>query len=291
MQTIHSILELQARLESWRLRGERIALTPTMGNLHRGHLRLLEAARAHADHVVASVFVNPLQFGPNEDFERYPRTLDADAAQLAQAGCDILFAPSVAEMYPRGRDGFTVISVPRYAGMLEGEFRPGHFDGVATVVNLLLNIVRPDVALFGEKDYQQLLVIRQMVADLHLPIEIRGVATERDADGLALSSRNQYLLADERQGAAQLFASLQEVANALRAGRRDFDVLCAQGLAELQRRGFRPQYFVVRRPDLSMPELADRDFRVLLAAFLGNTRLIDNVAASDRPISPGGEIR
>src|SRR3546814_3321 len=162
-----------------------------MGNLHRGHLRLVEAGHAQAQRVVTSVFVNPLQFGLNEDFDRYPRTLDADAAQLAQAGCDLLFAPSVTEMYPHGREGFTVISVPRYAHILEGEFRPGHFDGVATVVNMLLTIVQPDVALFGEKDYQQLLVVRQMAADLHLPVAIRGVPTEREANGLALSSRNQ----------------------------------------------------------------------------------------------------
>lgn len=277
INTVHRLDELRAQLAAWRREGARIALTPTMGNLHEGHLRLVEAARRRADRVVASVFVNPLQFGPNEDFDRYPRTLDADAGKLAQAGCDLLFAPSVAEMYPHGRDGFTVISVPRYAGMLEGAFRPGHFDGVATVVNILLTLVAPDVALFGEKDYQQLLVIRQMAQDLHMPVEIVGVPTEREADGLALSSRNQYLQPAERAQAAMLHAALQRIAEALRAGRRDYTALCAAEAERLGAAGFRPQYLTVRRPDLSEPDTADREFRILLAAFLGNTRLIDNI--------------
>src|SRR5690606_34853338 len=174
------------------------ALAPTMGNLHRGHLRLMEQGRARADRVVASVFVNPLQFGPDEDFERYPRTLAEDRAALAAAGVDLLFAPAVAEIYPRGREGLSCVRVPGVSEELDGAHRPGHFDGVATVVSILFHLVQPDVALFGEKDYQQLAVIRQMVADLHLPIAIVGVPTERDADGLALSSRNQYLSADER---------------------------------------------------------------------------------------------
>ncbi|WP_020650374.1 pantoate--beta-alanine ligase [Solimonas variicoloris] len=277
MDTVHHIDALRAQLQVWRREGARIALTPTMGNLHAGHLRLVEAARRRADRVVASVFVNPLQFGPNEDFDRYPRTLEADADKLAQAGCDLLFAPSVAEMYPHGRDGFTVISVPRYAGLLEGAFRPGHFDGVATVVNILLTLVAPDVALFGEKDYQQLLVIRQMARDLHMPVEIVGVPTEREADGLALSSRNQYLLPAERAQAAMLYAALQRVGEALRAGRRDYAALCAIETERLEAAGFRPQYLTVRRPDLSEPDAADHEFRVLLASFLGNTRLIDNI--------------
>lgn len=278
MKTVHTITELRAQVAAWRAAGERIALTPTMGNLHRGHLKLVTAAHTHAQRVVASVFVNPLQFGPNEDFDRYPRTLEADAAQLADAGCDLLFAPSVAEMYPRGRDGFTLISVPRYASMLEGECRPGHFDGVATVVNLLLNIVTPDVALFGEKDYQQLLVIRQMAADLHLPITVLGVPTEREVGGLAMSSRNQYLIGPEREQAQFIHRALQAVGAGLQAGRRDFATLCDEPLAMLREQGFRPQYLVVRRPDLKEPETGGGEFRVLLAAFLGNTRLIDNIA-------------
>lgn len=277
MKTVHTIAEVRVQVAQWRAAGQRIALTPTMGNLHRGHLRLVEAGHAAAQRVVTSVFVNPLQFGLNEDFDRYPRTLDADAAQLAEAGCDLLFAPSVTEMYPRGREGFTIISVPRYAHILEGEFRPGHFDGVATVVNMLLNIVQPDVALFGEKDYQQLLVIRQMAVDLHLPVDIHGVPTEREANGLALSSRNQYLSPEENKRASLLHQVLNRVAVELRAGTRDFEQLCERGLCELRDAGFRPQYLAVRRPDLQRAETKDREFRVLLAAFLGNTRLIDNI--------------
>lgn len=284
MKIIHTIAELRAHVAQWRMAGERIALTPTMGNLHRGHLKLVEAGQSRASRVVASVFVNPLQFGPNEDFDRYPRSLDADARQLSGAGCDLLFAPSVAEMYPRGRDGLTVVSVPRYASILEGECRPGHFDGVSTVVNLLLNIATPDVALFGEKDYQQLLVIRQMVADLHLPIEIVGVPTEREADGLALSSRNQYLDAGQRRLASRAYEALQAVAAGLQAGRRDFANLCEAQMAQLRRQGFRLQYLVVRRPDLAEAQARDREFRVLFAAFLGNTRLIDNLAAVCAPV-------
>ncbi|MFT4045202.1 MAG: pantoate--beta-alanine ligase [Solimonas sp.] len=277
MKTVHTIAELRTQLGAWRREGARIALTPTMGNLHRGHLRLVEAAKACAERVVVSVFVNPLQFGPNEDFGRYPRTLAADAGKLEGVGCDLLFAPDVAEMYPQDRDGFTTISVPRYANVLEGECRPGHFDGVATVVNILLNLVAPDIALFGEKDYQQLLVIRRMVRDLHLPVEIVSVPTEREVDGLALSSRNQYLQPHERQQAAQLYASLQRIVAALRAGERDFASLGAREMTALAAAGFRPQYVTVRRPDLAEPSVEDREFRVLLAAFLGNTRLIDNV--------------
>ncbi|SEQ06909.1 pantoate--beta-alanine ligase [Solimonas aquatica] len=280
MNTVHTVAELRATLAGWRRQGERIAFTPTMGNLHQGHLRLVEQARLRAARVVASVFVNPLQFGPNEDFDRYPRTLAADADKLAAAGCDLLFAPSVAEMYPQGREGLTTITVPRHASLLEGAFRPGHFDGVATVVNILFNQVQPDVALFGEKDYQQLQVIRQMVADLHLPIEIVGVATEREADGLAMSSRNQYLQPQERAQAALIHASLQAVAEALRAGRRDYEALCAEQAARLAQAGFRVQYLSLRASDLGAPASDARQLRVLVAAYLGNTRLIDNIAIS-----------
>lgn len=279
MKLVHTIAELRAQVSAWRGEGARIALTPTMGNLHAGHLRLVEAARSRAERVVASVFVNPLQFGPNEDFDRYPRTLPEDAARLASAGCDLLFAPGVTEIYPQGRDGLTTISVPRSASGLEGEYRPGHFDGVATVVNILLNLVAPDVALFGEKDYQQLLVIRQMVADLHLPIEIAGVPTEREADGLAMSSRNQYLDAVQRQRATAIFAALHAVEAALRSGRRDYAQIGAEQLRGLAAAGFRPQYLAIRRPDLSEPTESDREWRILAAAFLGDTRLIDNIGA------------
>lgn len=278
MKTVHTVAELRAQLAQWRAAGERIALTPTMGNLHQGHLRLVEAGRLRAQRVVASVFVNPLQFGPHEDFDRYPRTLAADAEKLAVAGCDLLFAPSVADMYPRGREGLTTLTVPRHAQLLEGAFRPGHFDGVATVVNILLNQVQPNVALFGEKDYQQLLVIRQMVADLHMAIEIVGVATERETDGLAMSSRNQYLQPAERARAALLQASLQALAAELRAGRRDYPVLCAEQAQRLHQAGYVVQYLSIRDPELAEPTAEAKSWRILVAALLGATRLIDNIA-------------
>ncbi|MES0872491.1 pantoate--beta-alanine ligase [Sinimarinibacterium thermocellulolyticum] len=277
MITLQTVAELRAQLAAWRRAGERIALVPTMGNLHRGHLRLMEQARFRASRVVASVFVNPLQFGPNEDYERYPRTLAADQAALAAAGVDLLFAPSVAEMYPRGREGLTRVHVPGISEDLDGAHRPGHFDGVATVVSILFNLVQPDVALFGEKDYQQLAVIRQMVADLHLPIEIIGVPTERDADGLALSSRNQYLSAEERARAPALYAALQAVASALMNGRRDFDAISEEQCKMLTSKGFDVQYLAIRRADLGAADAATTHYVVLVAAKLGTTRLIDNL--------------
>lgn len=284
MITRHAIAELRAQLAAWRAAGQRIALVPTMGNLHRGHLRLVEQAQMQADRVVASIFVNPLQFGPNEDFERYPRTLAADQASLQDAGVDLLFAPSVAEMYPHGRETLSSVHVPGVSEDLDGAHRPGHFDGVATVVSILFNIVQPDVALFGEKDYQQLAVIRQMVRDLHLPIEIVGVPTQRDADGLALSSRNQYLSPEERTRAPALHAALQAVAAALDEGRRDFESISEEQCKVLANKGFDVQYLAIRRPDLGLPDATTQRFVVLVAAKLGRTRLIDNIQA------PSGQI-
>lgn len=277
MQLVHGIAELRVQLSAWRRQGERIAFVPTMGNLHRGHLELVRQARSRAPRVVSSVFVNPLQFGPNEDFDRYPRTLEQDRERLDGAGCDLLFAPSVREMYPRGREGLTVVSVPGISEILCGQFRPGHFDGVATVVNVLFNLVQPDLALFGQKDYQQLYLIRRMAADLHLPVEVVGIATERESDGLALSSRNQYLSPEERARAPALFAALSAVAAALRSGRRDFAQLSAEHVAIIQEKGFESQYLEIRRPDLSRPSEGDREFVILVAAYLGRTRLIDNL--------------
>lgn len=277
MRTVHAIAELRAQLAVWRAAGQRIAFAPTMGNLHRGHLRLMERGRACADRVVASIFVNPLQFAPGEDFERYPRTLPQDQRALEDADVDLLFAPTVAEMYPNGRESLTTIHVPGVSEELEGEFRPGHFDGVATVVNILLNLVQPDVALFGEKDYQQLAVIRQMVADLRLPVAIVGVPTERDADGLALSSRNQYLDARERALAPEIHRSLIAVADALRGGAREFDAIAEMQRNRLNYIGFDVQYLAIRRPDLALPAAHDVQFVVLIAARLGSTRLIDNL--------------
>lgn len=276
MLTVHTVAELRAQVSRWRRAGERVAFVPTMGNLHAGHLQLIERARSVAPRTVASVFVNPLQFGPNEDFERYPRTLPDDRAKLASAGCDLLFAPDVAEMYPRGREQLTTVSVPGLNAVLDGEFRPGHFDGVATVVSLLFQQVQPDVAIFGEKDWQQLQVIRRMVGDLHMPIEVLGHPTARDADGLALSSRNQYLSADERRVAPEIHRTLVEVTEALRSGRRDYEALQQAAYGRLAAAGFRSQYFEIRAPDLSRPAPDAGEWVVLVAAFLGRTRLIDN---------------
>jgi pantoate--beta-alanine ligase len=280
MRTLHDVASLRAALAEWRALGQRIALVPTMGNLHEGHLALVAEARRHADRVVASVFVNPLQFGPNDDFGRYPRTLPADAEKLAASSCDLLFAPSVEAMYPHGLPLTTQVKVAGVTEMLEGAFRPGHFEGVATVVNLLFNLVQPAVALFGEKDFQQLTVIRRMVRDLQLPVSIIGVPTHRAGDGLALSSRNQYLSADERHTAAVIYATLKTIEHELRQGSRDFAGLEAAGLQALEAHGFKPQYVAIRTPELQAPGEAEPALVILIAAFLGKTRLIDNFQVS-----------
>lgn len=248
-----------------------------MGNLHTGHIDLITAARDHAPRVVASVFVNPLQFGANEDFGRYPRTLPADAEKLTAAGCDLLFAPSVEEMYPHGLPLTTQLKVSGVTEMLEGAFRPGHFEGVATVVNVLFNLVQPDVALFGEKDWQQLAVITRMVRDLHVPITIIGVPTRREPGGLALSSRNQYLSAEERSTATVIHATLFTIAHEIQQGARNYEGLEEAGMQALQAHGFVPQYIAIRTLDLQTPGPQEKQLVVLAAAFLGKTRLIDNL--------------
>lgn len=278
MRTIHTVSDLHTELAEWRSRRETIALVPTMGNLHSGHLSLVERARQLGECVVVSVFVNPLQFGPNEDFQRYPRTLEADAKLLREAGVDLLFAPAVSDVYPTAYPPVTTVRVGgAVTEILDGHFRPGHFEGVATVVNILFNLVRPDVAVFGEKDWQQLQVIRRMVADLGMPLRIAGAQTLRDADGLALSSRNQYLNPRERALAPRLYAALAAIGEGLRAGHRDFETLCAEQWAALESAGFRPQYLEVRAPDLSVPQADGAAFAILVAAHLGTTRLIDNL--------------
>jgi len=279
MQIVHTVSALRAQLAAWRTAGERVAFAPTMGNLHAGHIELVTQGRQRAQRVVASVFVNPLQFGASEDFGRYPRTLPQDAEKLTAAGCDLLFAPSVEEIYPQGI-GATTVRVAGVTEMLEGEFRPGHFEGVATVVNILFNLVQPDVALFGQKDYQQLAVIRRMVTDLRLPLEVVGVPTLRAEDGLALSSRNQYLSGDERSRAATVYRVLSVISEGLRAGRRDYPALQSEAALTLQRAGFRPQYVAIRAADLAEPRHDASDWVVLVAAVLGATRLIDNLRVS-----------
>lgn len=280
LPTVRYVAELRARVAAWRAGGERIALVPTMGALHEGHLSLVRLAREHADRVVASIFVNPTQFGPNEDFDRYPRTEATDAALLADVGCDLLFAPTVAEMYPEGFA--TRVSVSGVSEPLDGAARPGHFDGVATIVSKLLLQCGPDVAVFGEKDFQQLAVIRRLVQDLDIPVEIVGGPTERDPDGLALSSRNAYLDADQRVVAIQLNQVLKIAVLRLHRGESVADVEAAC-LRALEASGFdHVDYVEIRSPhDLSRlgpgPIEAGQG-RILAAVRLGATRLIDNMA-------------
>ena len=257
--------------------GKRLALVPTMGNLHEGHIALMTQARDHADQVVATIFVNRLQFRPGEDFEKYPRTFADDCERLAAAGVEHLFAPDDAEMYPQPQT-YHVEPPPEQAGILDGEFRPGHFRGVATVVMKLFQIAQPDVALFGKKDYQQLMVIRNMVREFDLPIEIVGGETVRAADGLALSSRNGYLSTAERAEAPRLFRVLTKVIDAVRDDARDFTLLEQGAISELRANGWVPDYVALRKKlDLQLPSAHDSGLVVLAAARLGSTRLIDNL--------------
>ncbi|HEC17953.1 MAG TPA: pantoate--beta-alanine ligase [Gammaproteobacteria bacterium] len=287
MNIIDTVAELRSTVSQWRTAGQRIALVPTMGNLHAGHLQLVEEARQRAKRVVVSIFVNPMQFtnvgGDGKDFERYPRTLAADCEKLGAmpAAPEVVFAPSVDEVYPHGFEQQARVEVPGIGDILEGEFRPGHFTGVATVVAKLFNMSLPDVALFGEKDFQQLLVIRRLTAELCFPVEIIGIPTVREANGLAMSSRNQYLSDEERQTAALLYQTLQEVKQQIEAGAEDSVKLCTQAMAQLQDAGFRPEYFELRRSsDLQPADPQDKDGILLSAAWLGEARLIDNLRLS-----------
>ncbi len=276
IERVHEIAVLRARIAAWRAAALRVGFVPTMGNLHEGHLALVDLARRHADRVVASVFVNPTQFGPGEDYARYPRTLEADAAALAARGCDLLYAPTVEAMYPDGSQGLVEVRVPALDDVLCGAFRPGHFRGVATVVAKLLNQVQPEVAVFGEKDWQQLLVVRALVRGLDLPVEIVPGPTLRESDGLAMSSRNQYLSADERRRASVIYATLIQVADAVRGGQ---DPVAAEssGRSALEAEGFVVDYVAVRSAGDLGPPAAGRPRIVLIAARLGSTRLIDNL--------------
>lgn len=278
MQTLETILEVRQSVAQWRDKGERIAFVPTMGNLHDGHLSLVARALELADRVVVSIFVNPLQFGQGEDLDAYPHTPHEDAERLLQAGVDLLFRPQEAEIYPNGRMGVTFVEVPGISDILCGASRPGHFRGVATIVAKLFNIVQPDVACFGEKDYQQLTVLRRMASELNFPLEIVGVATERARDGLALSSRNAYLTSEERRIAPQLYQCLKATAEGIRNGERDWEQLEQQAAERLSAAGLRPDYISIRRSaDLALPEEGDRELVILAAAFLGKARLIDNL--------------
>jgi pantoate--beta-alanine ligase len=278
MQTITRIAELREVVTEWRLGRESIAFVPTMGNLHMGHASLMAAAHLHGRRVISSIFVNPLQFGPSEDFSAYPRTPDDDGNLLREYGVDALFNPSVDEMYPQGSVGSTVIDVPGLTDVLCGAFRPGHFQGVATVVVKLLCLVQPDVAIFGEKDYQQLTVIRRVVQDLDVPVQIVGAPTVRAEDGLALSSRNRYLDPEERAKAPALYRALDQARRRLESGDTAFAAIEAEGLAAIGAAGIKPDYFEVRTAGrLDRPTDTDVDLVVLTAGRLGKARLIDNL--------------
>ncbi len=281
MRTVTKIAQLDKVLSEWCDRGERIALVPTMGNLHAGHLSLVERAKSMAARAVVAVFVNPMQFDRAEDLEAYPRTLTDDQRKLEGLETDLLFAPDFAEIYPHGTDNSTYVDVPGLSNILCGASRPGHFRGVATVVVKLFNLVRPQVAVFGEKDYQQLLLLRRVARDLNLPVEIAGVATQREPDGLAMSSRNSYLTPAERELAPSLYATLNEMADRIREGERDYRGLDMLGAQRLKLLGFRPDYVsICRQQDLAEAEASDGELVMLAAVFLGRTRLIDNIALS-----------
>ncbi|WAJ38582.1 pantoate--beta-alanine ligase [Pseudomonas sp. GOM7] len=278
MNTVTTLRELRAAIAQARAEGKRIGFVPTMGNLHAGHVSLVQIAAQRADFVVASIFVNPLQFGPTEDLDKYPRTLAADQEKLLGAGCHLLFHPDVSEMYPQGMAGQTRVMVQGVSEGLCGASRPGHFEGVATVVTKLFNMVQPDIAVFGEKDYQQLAVIRTLVRDLDMPIQIVGAPTQRAEDGLALSSRNGYLSAEQRAAAPALYRSLQAIAEELRRGARDYQRLIEAAQAQQRQAGFVPDYLEIRNAISLRPAVIDdRHLVILTAAHLGKTRLIDNL--------------
>lgn len=284
MQTVHTIAELRKVVGDWRQSGARVGFVPTMGNLHRGHLALIDHARAHASRVVASIYVNPTQFGPNEDYVRYPRTLAADQASLAASGCDLLYAPHDAQMYPDIASRELRIDVGPLSHDLCGAHRPGHFAGVATVVAKLFNQVGPDLAVFGTKDYQQLAVIRKLVRALDLPIQIDGVETIRDDDGLALSSRNQYLDPEQRRRACGIHATLKALAGRLQVAGGAAEGLADDGVAKLSELGFSVDYVALRDADnLNEINNLTRNAVILAAAWLGPTRLIDNLVVALKP--------
>ncbi|PST68587.1 pantoate--beta-alanine ligase [Shewanella algae] len=280
MLTTAKIDEIRARVREWRQKGETVAFVPTMGNLHQGHVSLILEATRRADHVVASIFVNPLQFGKNEDLDAYPRTLGADQQKLTEAGCELLFTPTPELIYPKGLDAQTFVEVPGISDELCGASRPGHFRGVATIVCKLFNIVQPDIALFGRKDYQQLLVIKTMVTDLSLPIEVIGVETVREDSGLALSSRNGYLTEAEKALAPKLKASMDKLAEAIVLG-QDIDQAISNAKEFLRAAGLEPDYLEVREASSLKPVSSDdKSLVILAAAYLGKARLIDNMTLS-----------
>lgn len=287
MRMIHHITPLRDAVGSWRAAGEPVALVPTMGNLHAGHLKLVSRAKELASRVVVSLFVNPTQFDREDDLAAYPRTQERDEGLLRESGVDLLFAPAVEDVYPSGTGRVAFVEVPLLSGILCGASRPGHFRGVATVVSKLFNLVQPDVAVFGEKDYQQLAVIRRLVSDLNFPVRVVGVPTVREPDGLAMSSRNGYLTPGQRSRAGVLYGVLERVRGELEGGSLDFAVLERSAMDELRIAGFEPDYVRIRRQDdLGAPTSDDTRLVVLAAAFLGAARLIDNVTLDVERPSP-----
>lgn len=281
MLVVKSKDELAEQVAEWRHNEEHIALVPTMGNLHAGHIALIELAREHAERVVVSIFVNPTQFGDGEDFEEYPRTLERDQRRLNKTAADMIFAPAVATVYPFGVKNATTVSVPGLTENFCGASRPGHFDGVTTVVARLFALVQPDAAVFGQKDYQQQLVIRRMTEDMNLPVSIITSGTIREEDGLAMSSRNSYLTDKQRAIAPQLYEALQSVGKELQNGRRNFADLEAVASQKLEEAGFDVDYFAIRRAlNLEAPDRDCDDLVVLAAAQLGKARLIDNIVVT-----------
>lgn len=278
MKKIQTVKKMRSTITAWREAGDKVALVPTMGNLHKGHLSLVSLAAEHADRVVVSIFVNPTQFGPGEDFDRYPRTLDVDARKLSRARVDAIFAPTVDAVYPRGIEQATVVTVPALSEQLCGESRPGHFSGVTSVVSRLFNICMPHVAVFGQKDYQQLMILRRMVEDLHFPVRLIQGPTEREPDGLAMSSRNNFLDAGQRAIATTIYQSLVKLAEDLRGGRRDYPELEAAAAANIRAAGMTPDYVAVRNADtLAIPDARSVRLVILAAARLAGVRLIDNL--------------
>ncbi|EJF1456293.1 pantoate--beta-alanine ligase [Escherichia coli] len=277
MLIIETLPLLRQQIRRLRMEGKRVALVPTMGNLHDGHMKLVDEAKARADVVVVSIFVNPMQFNRPEDLARYPRTLQEDCEKLNKRKVDLVFAPSVKEIYPNGTETHTYVDVPGLSTMLEGASRPGHFRGVSTIVSKLFNLVQPDIACFGEKDFQQLALIRKMVADMGFDIEIIGVPIMRAKDGLALSSRNGYLTAEQRKIAPGLYKVLSSIADKLQAGERDLDEIITIAGQELNEKGFRADDIQIRDAD-TLLEISENSKRavILVAAWLGDARLIDN---------------
>ena len=278
MKVVDSIASLRALIGEWKRQGSSVGFVPTMGNLHDGHLKLVKRAKAHNDKVIISIFVNPMQFGANEDLDAYPRTIEDDKAKLIGEGADAVFLPSVQDMYPAGLDAQTFVEVPGISDVLCGASRPGHFRGVATVVSKLFNMVLPDDAFFGEKDFQQLQVIRTMVRDLSMAVAVHGVPTEREASGLAMSSRNGYLSAEEKVKASLIYQTMQKMKFAIERGNTDFGGIENSAISELEKEGFKNDYVKVVNAQTFMPATADdAQLVIVVALFMGTTRLIDNL--------------